>query len=252
MWLESVDGRCWWRNVVVICCYCWVAIYSNLWELKLATLLKVTTYDFKADLLVTDSSGQALHDEKVTKCLHIQKLREILLQCYSKNIRFMEMFRLFEFCWVLFTFWGNLSSYLFGGRFPDRNNMWCFSEVSTAAPRYSSLEADEFDEGSAAEEADASVTRSSWSGGRFIFVWPKAYTLWTSISSNTSQMQVQIVDWRVSSKHHLLEVDSQFFFEDVTSPRPIQHVDFPCYMYQGSSLRTSYLLILDFPFSDNL
>ena len=31
----------------------------------------------------------------------------------------------------------------------------------TAAPRYSSLEADEFDEGSAAEEADASVTRSS-------------------------------------------------------------------------------------------
>ena len=171
MWLESVDGRCWWRNVVVICCYCWIAIYSNLWELKLATLLKVTTYDFKADLFVTDSSGQALHDEKVTKCLHIQKLREILLHCYSKNIRFMEIFRLFEFCWVLFTFWGNLSSYPFGGRFPDRNNMWCFSEVSTAAPRYSSLEADEFDEGSAAEEADASVTRSSWSGGRLWFLF---------------------------------------------------------------------------------
>ena len=31
--------------------------------------------------------------------------------------------------------------------------------VSAAAPRYSSLEADEFDEGSAAEEADASVTQ---------------------------------------------------------------------------------------------
>ena len=31
--------------------------------------------------------------------------------------------------------------------------------VSTTAPRYSSLEADEFDEGSAAEEADASVTQ---------------------------------------------------------------------------------------------
>ena len=41
-----------------------------------------------------------------------------------------------------------------------------FPDVSSVAPRYSSLEADEFDEGSAAEEADASVTRSSWSGGR--------------------------------------------------------------------------------------
>ena len=34
-----------------------------------------------------------------------------------------------------------------------------FAEVSNAATRYSSLEADEFDEGSAAEEADASVTQ---------------------------------------------------------------------------------------------
>ena len=46
----------------------------------------------------------------------------------------------------------------FGDRFPGRNHM-ILAEVSNAATRYSSLEADEFDEGSAAEEADASVTQ---------------------------------------------------------------------------------------------
>ena len=86
LWLESVDGCCWWQNVVVICCYCWKPIYSNLWELKLATSLKFITYGFKADLFVVDSSGQALHDKKVTKCLHIQKLRDpssVLFQKHS-------------------------------------------------------------------------------------------------------------------------------------------------------------------------
>ena len=66
---------------------------------------------------------------------------------------------------MLVSFWEDLFSGAFAVSFREL----------TAAPRYSSLEADEFDEGSAAEEADASVTRSSWSGGRaLIFIWLKS------------------------------------------------------------------------------
>ena len=176
-WLESVDGCCWWLNVVV--CVGSLYIYSNLWEFKLATSLKFTTYDFKADsLFYVFIKGSPKQKNHVTNAC-IAKCWERSLQGYSKNIRFMEISDYFSNCtsWILFSillgvgflsetipsilvsFWEGLFSgaMLVSGRVCVFVSF--FSDVYNAATRYSSLEADEFDEGSAAEEADASVTQ---------------------------------------------------------------------------------------------
>ena len=91
--------------------------------------------------------------------MHIPKLREISSRIFRKSFvscRFQTNSRILLYS--VHFLGGEFSSCPFGDRFPGRNHM-ILAEVSNAATRYSSLEADEFDEGSAAEEADASVTQ---------------------------------------------------------------------------------------------
>ena len=154
----------------------------------MATSRKFTTYDFKADWFATDSSREALNTRRKPKTERDPSSR------FHRDFKLflkLHLLNSFEFCCV--SFWGvdflletntlpktkiaplkngSNASFLLGfGLFSGavalsfRKGMF-FSEISTVAPRYSSLEADEFDEGSAAEEADASVTRSSLSAGR--------------------------------------------------------------------------------------
>ena len=71
-----------------------------------------------------------------------------------------------------------------------------FANVYNAATRYSSLEADEFDEGSAAEEADASVTQiaevvASKGVGRDCFFGSKTYEINTIILEILENQQNQ-------------------------------------------------------------
>ena len=55
----ALVGKCGWLLLMAkCCCLCWKPIYSNLWEFELATSLKFTTYDFKADLFLRIHQGK--------------------------------------------------------------------------------------------------------------------------------------------------------------------------------------------------
>lgn len=96
LWLESVDGCCCW--------FCWKPIYSNLWEFKLATSLKFTTYDFKADWFVTDSSREALNTRRKPKTERDPSSR--IFQKHLLHRDFKQSLKLHLLNSVVYPFWG--------------------------------------------------------------------------------------------------------------------------------------------------